>query len=208
VVFANGTVGVAGVPDTGLEWGEVARLVEGTRTDESSDEPLARLYAEVDFKQDEGSFPFGAHVSVVEVDTETGATRLLRHIAVDDCGNIFNPILVDGQVHGGIAQGVGQAMIEQVVYDEDANPLTGTLMSYLIPTADMLPSFDVAHTMTPTNLNPLGVKGIGEAATIGSTPAIQNAVIDAVAHLGVRHIDMPLTSANVWQAIVDTSPAR
>ncbi len=208
VVFDNGTVGVAGVPDTGLEWGEVVRLVEGTRTEESAGEPVARLYAEVDFEQDEGSFPFGTHVSVAEVDTETGATRLLRHIAVDDCGNIFNPILVDGQVHGGIAQGVGQAMIEQVVYDEDANPLTGTLMSYLIPTADMLPGFDVAHTMTPTNLNPLGVKGIGEAATIGSTPAIQNAVIDAVAHLGVRHIDMPLTSANVWQAIAEARPTR
>jgi carbon-monoxide dehydrogenase large subunit len=205
VVFDNGTLGVAGVPDTGLEWGEVARLVTAAATEDTSDEAAPRLYAEVDFEQDEGSFPFGTHVSVVEVDTETGATRLLRHVAVDDCGNIFNPVLVDGQVHGGIAQGVGQALSEKMVYDEDANPLSGTLMSYLIPTADMFPNFEIEHTMTPTNLNPLGVKGIGEAATIGSTPAIANAVIDAVSHLGVRHIDMPLTASRVWQAIRDAA---
>lgn len=200
VIFDNGTLGVAGVPDSGIEWGEVAGLVAGGESGKKSDEP-ERLYAEVDFEQTEGSFPFGTHVSVVEVDTETGATTVLRHIAVDDCGNIYNPVLVDGQVHGGIAQGVGQALIEQVVYDENANPLTGSLVSYVIPSAEMMPSFEVEHTMTPTPLNPLGVKGIGEAATIGATPAIQNAIVDAVAHLGVRHIDMPLTAARVWEAI-------
>jgi carbon-monoxide dehydrogenase large subunit len=138
---------------------------------------------------------------VVEVDTETGVTSVIRHIAVDDCGVILNPMLVDGQVHGGVAQGYGQALIEEVVHDEEANLLTGTLVSYLIPTAEMLPPFEVAHTETPSPLNPLGAKGIGEAGTIGSTPAVQSAVIDAVSHLGVRHIDMPAKASTVWEAI-------
>jgi carbon-monoxide dehydrogenase large subunit len=206
VVFDDGTLGVAGVPDSGIGWGEAAALVTAVGSGEAAGKP-ERLYAEVDFEQDEGSFPFGTHVSVVEVDTETGATTVLRHIAVDDCGNIYNPVLVDGQVHGGIAQGVGQALIEEVVYDKDANPLSGSLVSYVVPSAGMMPSFEVQHTMTPTPLNPLGVKGIGEAATIGATPAIQNAIIDAVSHLGVRHIDMPLTAPRVWEAITKAESA-
>jgi carbon-monoxide dehydrogenase large subunit len=160
------------------------------------------LAAKGDFSQSpEGTFPFGAHVAVVEVDTETGHTRLLRHIAVDDCGRILNPLLVEGQVHGGLAQGIAQALYEEVRYDEEGNPLTGSLMSYEMPSAAELPTYETAHTETPTPLNPLGAKGIGESATIGSTPAVQNAVIDAVSHLGVRHIDMPLTPERVWRAI-------
>jgi carbon-monoxide dehydrogenase large subunit len=199
VVFANGTVGVAGVPDTGMSWAEIATIADDP--DELPFDMAPGLAAETTFDQGAATFPFGSHVSVVEVDTVTGDVEVLRHVAVDDAGNILNPRLLDGQVHGGIAQGLGQALYEEVRHDEDANPLTGTLVSYLIPLAANMPSFEVSHTVTPTPHNPLGVKGIGEAATIGSTPAIQNAVIDAVRHLGVDHIDMPLTPHRVWQAL-------
>ncbi|MGZ4804178.1 MAG: xanthine dehydrogenase family protein molybdopterin-binding subunit, partial [Acidimicrobiia bacterium] len=151
----------------------------------------------------EATFPFGAHVAVVEIDTETGHVELLRHVAVDDCGRILNPMLVAGQQHGGIAQGVAQALWEGVTYDDDGNPLTANLMDYAMPSAAELPSFEASNTETPTPLNPLGAKGIGESGTIGSTPAVQNAVIDGLSHLGVRHIDMPLSSPRVWQAIQD-----
>ena len=145
--------------------------------------------------------PFGTHVSVVEVDTETGDVKMLRHIAVDDCGRILNPLLVNGQQHGGIAQGAAQALYEWMQYDADGNPLTSTLTDYLMPSAAELPSFEVSNTQTDSPRNPLGAKGIGESGTIGSTPAIQNAVIDAVSHLGVTHIDMPCTGERVWKAI-------
>jgi carbon-monoxide dehydrogenase large subunit len=138
---------------------------------------------------------------VVEVDLDTGHVRVVRHVAVDDCGTVINPLLVEGQQHGGVAAGIGQALYEEVRHDEEGNPLTATLADYGIPTAAELPSFDVRSTETPTPLNPLGAKGIGEAATIGSTPAVQNAVIDALAHLGVRHLDLPCTPERVWQAI-------
>ena len=138
---------------------------------------------------------------MVEVDTETGKVTMLRHVAVDDCGRILNPLLVAGQQHGGIAQGAAQALYEWVQYDEDGNPLTSNLMDYAIPSAAELCSFEVSNTETPSPRNPLGAKGIGESGTIGSTPAIHNAVIDAVRHLGVTHIDMPCTSERVWQAI-------
>ncbi len=165
------------------------------------DAPETRLIVDRTFRTDGATYPFGAHVAVVEVDVETGSTRVLRHVAVDDCGTVVNPRLVAGQVHGGVAQGYGQALTEVIAYDDAGNLLTGNLVSYLIPTAATLPSFELDRTVTPTSLNPLGVKGIGEAGTIGSTPAVQNAVIDAVAHLGVRHIDMPVTPSAVWEAI-------
>ncbi|MGZ4771260.1 MAG: xanthine dehydrogenase family protein molybdopterin-binding subunit, partial [Ilumatobacteraceae bacterium] len=139
----------------------------------------------------------------VEVDQDTGKVTLLRHIAVDDCGTVLNPLLVEGQQHGGVAAGISQTMYEQVLYDSDGNPLTGNSMDYAIPSAAEFPSFEVHSTETPTPLNPLGAKGIGEASTIGSTPAVQNAIIDALAHLGVRHIDLPCTSETVWRAIRD-----
>jgi carbon-monoxide dehydrogenase large subunit len=199
----GGTVGVAGSPANALTWAELAvaakdpaRLPEGE---------VPGLSAALDFDQGASSFPFGCHIAVAEVDTETGEARLIRHIAVDDCGRILNPMLVDGQVHGGIAQGVAQALFEAYVYDDDGNPLTGTLVDYAFPAASELPSFETAHTETPTPLNPLGAKGIGESGTIGSTPAVQNAVVDAVSHLGVRHIDMPLTPERVWRAIQDAA---
>jgi aerobic carbon-monoxide dehydrogenase large subunit len=147
------------------------------------------------------TFPFGSHVAVVEVDTETGKVVLKRHVTADDAGTVLNPVLTEGQRHGGIAQGVGQALLEEFVYDAEGNPLTGTLADYAAITATELPSFELVVSETPATVNPLGAKGIGEAGTIGATPALQNAVIDAVSHLGVRHIDMPTTPRRVWAAI-------
>jgi carbon-monoxide dehydrogenase large subunit len=181
---------VRGDPDTSLDWGQVAGHTSG-----------GSLIADVSFTADLPTFPFGAHVSVVEVDTETGKVTLLRHITVDDAGPVLNPVLAEGQRHGGIAQGAAQALFEEVLYDADGNPLTSTLADYAAITAAELPSYELLDSETPTTLNPLGVKGIGEAGTIGATPAVQNAVIDAVAHLGIRHIDMPTTPQRVWSAI-------
>jgi len=146
-------------------------------------------------------FPFGTHVAVVEVDAETGDVQFRRYVAVDDCGNIINPLLVEGQVHGGIAQGVAQALYEEVVYDENGQLLSGSLMDYAVPKAAMMPFMELDNTVTPTPVNPLGVKGVGEAGTIGSTPAVVNAVLDALAPLGVKNIDMPLRPEKVWRAI-------
>lgn len=147
------------------------------------------------------TYPFGAHVAVAEVDVETGKAVLTRLVALDDAGTIINPLLAEGQRHGGLAQGAAQALLEEVLYDEDGNPTTTTFADYPIVSATELPSFELVTTETPTTYNPLGAKGIGEAGTIGATPAVQNAVIDAVAHLGVRHIDMPTTSMRVWSAL-------
>src|SRR5712692_216135 len=183
----DGGFGVRGVPGSSLSWTDLAAE--------------AMLIAEDEFEQDGQTFPFGCHVAVVEVDIETGEARLIRHVAVDDCGTILNPALVEGQVHGGIAQGAAQALYEEFVYDVDGNPLTTSLVDYAIPTIGEIPLIETLHTETPSPLNPLGVKGVGESGTIGSTPAVQNAVIDAVSHLGVRHIDMPLHPMRVWEAI-------
>ena len=193
VATDDGRVGVAGVPARALTWAQLA-----SRAGAGGGAPLA---AEVDFAQSAATFPFGAHVAVVEVDLDTGSVRPIRHVAVDDCGRILNPLIVTGQQHGGIAQGVAQALWEEMVYDADGNPLTATLADYGMPSAAELPSFEASNTETPTPLNPLGAKGIGESGTIGSTPAVHNAVIDALSHLGVRHIDMPCTPERVWRAI-------
>ena len=147
------------------------------------------------------TFPFGAHVAVAEVDTETGKAVLRRVVTVDDAGTVMNPLLAEGQRHGGIAQGAAQALLEEVVYDADGNPLTSSFADYAIVTATEVPTFELADMETPTSYNPLGAKGIGEAGTIGSTPAVQNAIVDAVAHLGVRHIDMPASPQRVWAAL-------
>jgi carbon-monoxide dehydrogenase large subunit len=188
---------VRGDPAAGKTWAEVARSV--------GDDGLA---ASVHYKEGQPTFPFGTHLALAEVDTETGKARLVRHVTVDDAGTVVNPVLTEGQRHGGIAQGVAQALFEEMVYDTDGNPVTGSLVDYAIITAAELPSFELLASETSTPVNPLGVKGIGEAGTIGATPAAQNAVIDAVAHLGVRHIDMPLTPARVWAAISETRERR
>jgi carbon-monoxide dehydrogenase large subunit len=160
-----------------------------------------RLLIRTVFTGPGATFPFGTHVAVAEVDIETGKPTLLRVVTVDDAGVVLNPLLAEGQRHGGIGQGAAQAMVEEVVYDEEGNPLTASFADYPFVSATELPSFELVDSETPTTYNPLGVKGIGEAGSIGSTPAVQNAIIDAVAHLGVRHIDMPVTSRRVWQAI-------
>ncbi|HET9771352.1 MAG TPA: molybdopterin cofactor-binding domain-containing protein, partial [Acidimicrobiia bacterium] len=196
VLTEDGRLGVAGVPARALSWADVAAEGEKQGTP---------LMAEHEFAQPGATFPFGAHVAVVEVDTETGLVRPVRHVAVDDCGRVLNPLLVEGQQHGGIAQGIAQALWEAVAYDPDGNPLTATLADYGMPSAAELPSFEVAQTETPTPNNPLGAKGIGESGTVGSMPAVQNAVIDALSHLGVRHIDPPLAPERVWRAIRDAT---
>ncbi len=202
-----GTVGVAGAPATALDWAALARAAAAAAG--SDDDPVDHsdgtngLAAQLDFVQDGATFPFGAHIAVVEVDQDTGKVTLLRHVAVDDCGTVLNPLLVEGQQHGGVAAGISQALYEVVTYDDDGNPLTANLMDYALPSAAEFPSFEVHSTETPTPLNPLGAKGIGEASTIGSTPAVQNAVVDALAHLGVRHVDLPCSSERVWRTIRD-----
>jgi carbon-monoxide dehydrogenase large subunit len=194
---ATGTWSVRGVPGTAVGW---PRLAERAGPD--------GLAADARFATERSTFPFGAHVAVVEVDTETGKARLVRHVTVDDAGPVVNPVLAEGQRHGGIAQGAAQALLEEMVYDEDGNPVTATLMDYAFITAAELPSFELVAMETPTTVNPLGVKGIGEAGTIGATPAVQSAVVDAVAHLGVRHIDMPATPERVWTAINEARTVR
>ncbi len=153
------------------------------------------------------TFPFGTHICVVEVDQDTGTVELIRYVAVDDVGNVVNPLIVDGQIHGGIAQGLAQALYEGAVYDDNGQLLTGTMSDYAIPKAHMVPVYELDRTVTPSPTNPMGVKGAGEAGTIASTPAVANAVIDAVSHLGIRHIDMPLTPERVWQALRSANQA-
>jgi len=199
IVISEDGLQVAGVPTSSMSWADLAQAAnDPAKLPEGMEPGLAH---ELDFDGTDATFPFGSHISVVEVDTETGEVTMLRHVAVDDCGRILNPLLVTGQQHGGIAQGAAQALYEVVSYDEDGNPITSNLMDYAIPSAAELCSFETSNTETPSPRNPLGAKGIGESGTIGSTPAIHNAVVDAVSHLGVRHIDMPLTAQTVWQAI-------
>ena len=192
-------LGVAGSPASAIPWAELAKAAaDPSRLPEGFEGGLA---AENDFETPDATYPFGTHVAVVEVDTETGLAKLVRHISVDDAGRITNPMLVEGQVHGGIAQGVAQALFEEIAFDEDGNNVTGSLASYAIPSAGDLPTFETERTQTPTTRNPLGAKGIGEAGAIGSTPAVWNAVVDALSPFGVRNIDMPATPQRVWQAI-------
>ena len=182
---------VAGSPDEVRSWAEVATSIDADHG----------LIVDTDFASKGATFPFGAHVAVVEVDADTGHTRLVRVVTVDDAGPVVNPVIFDGQRHGGIAQGAAQALFEEALYDADGNPQSTNFADYAFPSAAELPDFELVTMETPTPNNPLGVKGIGEAGTIGATPAVQNAVVDAVAHLGVRHIDMPATPERVWRAM-------
>lgn len=210
----RGMFHVVGTPALTTSWADIAAEVGGKSSDSvdgknggsvdgknGSDSSQATLLAEHIFAPEGSTFPFGAHVCVVEVDTDIGEVTILRHVACDDCGIMVNPLLVAGQVHGGAAQGISQALFEEFVYDEYGNPLTSTFGDYLFPAASELPSFERIPLETTTPINPLGAKGIGESATIGSTPAVQNAVVDALSHLGVTHIDMPITPQRVWEAL-------
>ena len=180
---------VAGAPAIAKSWIDVAR---------AGDEPLA---AEAAFEAAGSTFPFGTNIIVVEVDTETGRVEVVRCIAADDAGEILNPLIVEGQIHGGLAMGIAQALMEEIAFDEDGNPLTSTLADYAAVSAPELPTFELVESVTRTPMNELGAKGIGESGTIGSTPAVVNAVVDALAHLGVKHLDMPVTPRRVWEAI-------
>jgi carbon-monoxide dehydrogenase large subunit len=198
IVLEQGRYQVRGVPDRSLSLVEIA---DRAYSDDLPDDIDPGLESVDFFKPPELIYPFGAHIAVVEVDPDTGQVRVHSYFTVDDCGPRISPMIVAGQVHGGLAQGIGQALLEEVVYDPSGQLLSGSLMDYTVPRADDLPNFTLDKTETPTPHNPLGVKGIGEAATIGSTPAIANAVADALAHLGVRHLDIPLRSERVWRAM-------
>ena len=193
----TGRFAVSGTPTVSRSWSEVAEAAS-----DSASEPFR---TEADFQPSGSAFPFGTHLAVVEVDRETGRVTVVRHVTCDDCGVMVNPLLVAGQVHGGVASGIAQALMEEFVYDEDGNPQTANFMDYALVSAAELPSFERRPLETPSPLNPLGAKGIGESGTIGSTPAVQNAVVDALAHLGVRHVDIPTTSERVWRAITAAS---
>ncbi len=195
--FEDGKFSVKGVPDKGITIQEVALQAHVATKLPAGMEP--GLQATSVFEPSNFTFPFGTHICVVEVDTHSGEIEIKKYVAVDDCGKVINPMIVDGQVQGGIAQGLGQALLEEVVYDEDGQLVTGSLMDYAVARAEDLPPLDFARTETPSPVNPMGVKGVGEAGTIGSTPSIVNAVVDALAPFGVTHIDMPLKPEKIWR---------
>ncbi len=197
IEFGGGKIFVRGAPEKSADFGDIAGMAYSAIELPPDTEPgLEETHF---FEPPNFTFPFGAHVVLVEVDPETGDTEILRYIAVDDVGNQINPLLVAGQIHGGIAQGVGQALEEEILYDTGGQPINGSLMHYALPKAEMFPRFELDHTTTPTDVNPLGAKGVGEAGTIGSTPAVVNAVVDALSPFGVRHVDMPLKPERIWR---------
>lgn len=199
LVFEDGRISVKGAPDSGKTFAEIAAyayvpvpLPEGL---------TPGLSEEAFFEPANNTYPFGCHIALMEIDRETGEPTLLRLVAVDDAGNLINPLIVEGQIHGGLAQGIGQAMIEEVRYGEDGQPLTGSFMDYAVPRAADLPRFEMDSTVTPTPVNPLGAKGVGEAGTLGSTPCVVSAAVDALSQFGVTHIDMMLRPEKLWQII-------
>ena len=199
LVFENGRIAVAGAPAAAKSFAEVAAFAyRPTRLPDGVDPGLSD---EAFFEPSNNTYPFGCHIALLEVDRDTGEPRLLRMVAVDDAGNLINPLIVEGQIHGGLAQGIGQALVEEVVYGADGQPLTGSFMDYAIPRASDFPRFELDSTVTPTPVNPLGAKGVGEAGTIGSTPCIVAAAVDALSGFGVRHIDMLLRPEKLWRII-------
>jgi carbon-monoxide dehydrogenase large subunit len=199
IVFENGRIGVKGAPASGKTFAEVAGFAYIPVPLPEGLEP--GLSEEAFFEPSNNTYPFGCHISMVEVDRETGEPKLLKLVAVDDAGNLINPLIVEGQIHGGLAQGIGQAMIEEVVYSEDGQLMTGSLMDYALPRATDFPRFELHSTVTPTPVNPLGAKGVGEAGTLGSTPCIVAAVVDALSGFGVKHIDLMLRPEKLWRII-------
>lgn len=206
VVYENGKVFVKGSPSKAVTIQEIA--VAAFQTARIPKGMEGGLEATTFFDPANFVWPFGAHICVVEVDAETGSTRIVRYVAVDDCGTRINPMVVDGQLHGGIAQGIGQALFEEAVYDETGQLRTGSLVDYLVPTASDLPSFELSATITPSPVNPLGTKGIGEAGTIASTPAVINAIVDALEPFGVKDVAMPATPQKVWQLMHHNGGAK
>ncbi|HEV2091868.1 MAG TPA: molybdopterin cofactor-binding domain-containing protein [Rubrobacter sp.] len=199
IEFEGGKFSVAGSPDQNVSIGDVAGAAYLGNDLPEGMEPT--LNETMTFDPPNFTFPFGAHICVTEVDTETGAVRIRDYIAVDDCGPVINPTIVDGQLHGGLAQGIAQALYEGVIYDEEGNLLTASMVNYMIPGAPELPNYTLDRTVTPSPSNPLGVKGVGEAGTIGAPPAVINSVVDALSPMGIKHIDMPASPMRVWKAI-------
>jgi carbon-monoxide dehydrogenase large subunit len=199
VTFENGTFRSPGVTTREIPWAELAVEAYVAKNLPAGLEP--GLEASSFYEPQNFTFPFGTHIVAVEVDRDTGQVSFKKYVAVDDCGPLINPLIVEGQVQGGIAHSIGQALFEQTIYDQDGQLLTGEFMDYAIPRAGDIPEYILGHTVTPSPTNILGVKGVGEAGTIGATPAIANAVLDALAPLGITHLDLPLTPERVWQAI-------
>ena len=201
IVFDAGRFHVAGSPDKAKTIQEIALMANlAWNMPEGMQPGLEESYF---FDPTNFTFPFGAHVCVVEVDGETGEIEILRYVAVDDVGNVINPMIVDGQVHGGVAQGIGQALYERAIYDENGQLLSGSMMDYTVPNATQIPFIETARTVTPSPSNPMGLKGVGETGTIAATQAVVNAVVDALAPLGIRQMEMPMTPERVWRAIQD-----
>jgi carbon-monoxide dehydrogenase large subunit len=201
MVYEQGRFHVKGNPAVGKAMGEIAFAAYGASLPAGVDHGLEAVSY---FDPPNFVWPFGSHVCVVEVDPATGSVDLQQYVAVDDCGNIINPLIVEGQLQGGIAQGIAQALFEEVVYDPDTGQLmTGSLIDYLVPTANELPTPMLDRTITPSPSNPLGVKGIGEAGTIASSAAVINAIVDALKPLGITHIDMPASPDRLWKLIRD-----
>lgn len=197
IEFSGGKIYVASAPERSASFADIAGMAYSAIKLPPETEPgLEETHF---FEPPNFTFPFGAHVVLAEVDPRTGEVKILRYIAVDDVGNQINPLLVAGQIHGGIAQGVGQALEEEIIYDTGGQPINGSLMHYALPKATLFPRFELDHTVTPTDVNPLGAKGVGEAGTIGSTPAVVNAVVDALSPFGIRHLDMPVRPERIWQ---------
>ena len=199
IVFENGTIGVKGAPAKAKTFAEIAAYAYVPVPLPKGMEP--GLSDEAFFEPANNTYPFGCHISMLEIDRETGEPTLLRLIAVDDAGNLINPLIVEGQIHGGLAQGIGQAMVEEAVYNDDGQLLTGSFMDYAMPRASDFPRFELSATCTPTPCNPFGAKGVGEAGTLGSTPCIVSAAVDALSPLGVKHIDMMLRPEKLWRII-------
>ena len=204
IVFENGTIGVKGASAAAKPFAAIAGYAYVPVPLPPGLEP--GLSDEAFFEPANNTYPFGCHISMLEIDRETGEPKLLKMVAVDDAGNLINPLIVEGQIHGGLAQGIGQAMIEEAVYNEDGQLLTGSFMDYAMPRAGDFPRFELSATVTPTPVNPLGAKGVGEAGTLGSTPSIVSAAVDALSPLGVKHVDMMLRPEKLWRIIHSLAP--
>jgi carbon-monoxide dehydrogenase large subunit len=199
IEWRDGKFAVRGSPDQAKSFAEVALMANVAWNMPPGVEP--GLEATAFFDPSNFVYPFGSHVCTVEVDVETGEVKILRYIAVDDCGLRINPMIVEGQIHGGVIQGLGEGLQEICIYDDTGQLLTGTMMDYAVPKASQMPRIETDHTVTPSPVNPLGVKGCGEMGTIASAAALVNAVCDALAPLGIEHLDKPVTPARLWKAI-------